>query len=105
MAPGGGRCVSSASERHFPPQPSGNAKHLPYSIVRDPAAPPIRPERHVLSSIATVRRKITVAMAKTLSRCPCCQSPKTGNLFYSRLWRSSVSHRGGSAATGYFSSI
>jgi hypothetical protein len=40
--------------------------------VIDPAAPPIRPERHVLNSIATVRRRLTVALARSLERCPCC---------------------------------
>ncbi len=34
--------------------------------------PPLRPERHVPNSIATVRRGLSVALASTLSRCPCC---------------------------------
>jgi hypothetical protein len=47
--------------------------------VIDPAAPPLRPERHVPDSIATLRRYLTIALARTLERCPCCalcnQSP------------------------------
>lgn len=30
------------------------------------------PERHVHSSIATIRRRITIALARSLLRCPCC---------------------------------
>ena len=30
-------------------------------------------ERHIPNSIATMRRRLTVALAKRLSRCPCCQ--------------------------------
>ena len=41
--------------------------------VIDPAAPPIRPERHVPHSIATMRRRLTDALARSLDRCPCCQ--------------------------------
>ena len=32
----------------------------------------MRPERHVPNSIATIRRRLSAALAKTLSRCPCC---------------------------------
>ena len=32
------------------------------------------PERHVENSIATIRKRLTVALAKSLARCPCCQS-------------------------------
>jgi hypothetical protein len=39
-----------------------------------PEAPPIRPQRHVPNSIATVRRRLIVALAKTLPRCPCCNA-------------------------------
>jgi hypothetical protein len=39
-----------------------------------PEAPPIRPERHVENSIATIKKRLTVALAKSLARCPCCQS-------------------------------
>lgn len=54
-----------------PPQPqeSPNGSVTPSSET--PKAPPIRPERHVENSIATIRRKLTVALAKSLMRCPC----------------------------------
>ena len=41
--------------------------------VTDPAAPPLRTERHIPNSIATMRRRLTVALAQRMSRCPCCQ--------------------------------
>ena len=58
----------------LPPQPLGVAKRLRYPLVHDPEAPPIRPECHVENSIATIRRQLTVALARTLMRCPCCQA-------------------------------
>ena len=65
---------SSANERRFPPQAPGDAEHLAYPPVPDPEAPPIRPERHIENSIATIRRQLTVALARTLMRCPCCHA-------------------------------
>jgi hypothetical protein len=56
------------------PQPPGGARCLAYPTVIDPEAPPIRPERHVENSIAAIRKRLTVALAKSLARCPCCQS-------------------------------
>jgi hypothetical protein len=41
--------------------------------VTEPEAPPIRPERHVANSIATLRRRLIGALAQALDRCPCCQ--------------------------------
>jgi hypothetical protein len=38
----------------------------------DPEAPPLRPERHVSNSIATLRRRLIVKLVASLSRCPCC---------------------------------
>ncbi len=64
------------SERaRFPPrnQSSPNGKRLPNPPVIDPAAPPIRPERHVPDSIATLRLRLTRALVRSLHRCPCCQ--------------------------------
>ena len=58
-----------------PPQdlvPAGESKNLSFPIVTDPAAPPIRPERHIPSSLATLHRRLVMAIAKTLPRCPCC---------------------------------
>ena len=57
-----------------PPQRAGAAKNLPFPAVLDPHVPPIRPERHVANSIATMRRQLTIALAKSLYRCPCCQT-------------------------------
>ena len=69
------------SEREtIPPQnlvPPGGSKNLPFPPVTDPAAPPLRPERHVPNSIATMRRRLAVALANRLSRCPCCQAAIT----------------------------
>jgi hypothetical protein len=48
-------------------------------VVTDPAAPPIRPQRHVPNSIATIRRFLAVAIATTLLRCQCCMRPLSQN--------------------------
>jgi SRSO17 transposase len=65
----------SEQERIPPPQhqvPPLESKNLPFPVVIDPAAPPIRPQRHVPNSIATIRRLLAVAIATTLHRCQCC---------------------------------
>jgi len=49
-----------------------NSKNLPFPVVTDPAAPPIRVQRHVPDSIATLHRLLVVAVAQTLQRCPWC---------------------------------
>ena len=58
------------SEREpFPPRdrvPPPGSRDLPFPKVTDPEAPPIRPERHIPDSIATLRRRLTVALARTL---------------------------------------
>jgi len=41
--------------------------------VTDPEALPIRPERHIPNSIATIRRRLIVALAKTLPEMPLLQ--------------------------------
>ena len=38
-----------------------------------PGALPVRPERHVETSIATVRIRLATALIRLLPRCPCCQ--------------------------------
>ena len=38
----------------------------------DPEAPPLRPERHIPNSIATVRRRLIAILVRRLPRCPCC---------------------------------
>jgi len=66
------------SERETVP-PSGS-RTAPY--IAEPALPsrgrsdepPTRPERHLPNSISTMRRRLTVALARTLDRCPCCQT-------------------------------
>ena len=66
-----GMIPPSASAR-----PKKAARNLSFPTVDNPAAPPIRPERHVHNSVATMRRKLTVALVLRLSRCPCCARPK-----------------------------
>src|SRR3979490_827137 len=68
----------SPNEAPFPPQdhlPPRSPRDLPYPTVTDPEAPPIRPERHIPTSIATIRRRLIVALARSLPRCPCCNAP------------------------------
>jgi len=48
------------------------ARRLSFPPVTDPEVPPLRPERHIPNSIATLRRRMIVALTKRLSRCPCC---------------------------------
>jgi hypothetical protein len=58
-----------------PPQnrvPSHTSKRLAFPKVIDPVAPPLRTERHIPNSIATLRRRLTAAIVRRLSRCPCC---------------------------------
>src|SRR6516165_11281733 len=52
--------------------PPRSSRNLPYAKVTRPEDPPLRPERHVPNSIATMRRRLVAALATTLSRCPCC---------------------------------
>jgi hypothetical protein len=40
--------------------------------VIHPEDPPLRPERHIPNSIATMRARLINALAKTLPRCSCC---------------------------------
>src|SRR5438876_779316 len=63
------RCTDSWSPRgaRFPPQDCiqpGSAKRLRFPQVTDPAAPPIRPERHVPNSIHTMHRRMVAALAR-----------------------------------------
>src|SRR5216684_3100474 len=83
------RCASPPTDswsprgRRFPPQalvPPGRSRHLPFPTVTDPEAPPLRTQRHVPNSIATMRQRLIVALAKTLPRCPCCAAPMQRNL-------------------------
>ena len=61
----------------LPPQDQASprrSRDLPFPRITDPEAPPIRPERHIPNSIATMRRRLIVALARTLPRCPCCNA-------------------------------
>ena len=64
------------SEREtIPPSADRHAALFPQPAVprvTDPEAPPLRPERHVPNSIATMRRRLIVALVASLPRCPCC---------------------------------
>ena len=68
------------SEREpIPPQdlvPPRRSCKLPFPKVIHQEEPPLRPERHVPNSIATVRRRLATALAERLPRCPCCGRPK-----------------------------
>jgi SRSO17 transposase len=61
---------------HGPPA-GGRATNLSFPGVPDPANPPLRPERHVASSIATQRRRVIIVLARRLPRCPCCHALPT----------------------------
>jgi SRSO17 transposase len=54
-----------------PASPQTGSRHLHYPKASSHAAP-LRPERHVGTSIATVRRRLTISLVSTLPRCPCC---------------------------------
>jgi hypothetical protein len=70
----------------------GDAKSLPFPTVTDGEAPPIRTERHVPNSIATLRGILTVALARSLPRCPCCQTQRSQSDLNLR-WRHSRTRR------------
>src|SRR6266478_6366496 len=64
-----------------PPQdlvPPLCSRNLPYPTVTDPEDPPLRPERHIPNSIATMRRRLIAAIVGRLSRCPCCGGAAVG---------------------------
>src|SRR4051812_43147023 len=70
----------SPKGRRFPPQDHVEplcSKNLPYPIVTDPEDPPLRPERHIPNSIATMRIKIIDALVALLPRCPYCRTHVT----------------------------
>lgn len=51
-----------------------SSRDLPFPPITDSEAPPIRPE-YLPNSIASIRRRLIVALARHLPRCPCCNSP------------------------------
>ena len=64
---------SFASEVFSPLKSTSDAQRLRYPRAGGPEGIPVRPERHNPSSITSVRRRLTVALARSLPRCPCCQ--------------------------------
>src|SRR4051794_41825384 len=72
---------SSPSAAFSPPSGSssaGGSKHLRYPQASGRGALPVRPERHVPHSIASIRRQLAVRLVKALPRCPCCQRQRRG---------------------------
>ena len=55
------------------PMPSGGIRSLP--MVIDPADRQSRPERHLVTSMTSIRIGIARAIARTLPTCPSCQRP------------------------------
>jgi SRSO17 transposase len=60
----GGSTVTSSRRPPDPPV-SGRAARVA----------PVRPERHVASSIASLRRRLTAGLVRRPPRCPCCLAP------------------------------
>ena len=82
------RCASQPTDswsprgRRFPPQdlpPPCSSRNLPFPPVIDPEVPPLRPERHIPNSIATMRRRLIAELVRYLPRCPCCAAPIAGH--------------------------
>ena len=73
LLPGERKSVEPMAARFDPAQvPSlHQAPHHPPAGGR--AGVPPRPERHNPWSIASIRRRLTIALARRLPRCPCCQ--------------------------------
>lgn len=67
LSPSEALCSPPKSSRLQP------CKYLRYPQATDPGDLPIRPERHVATSITTLRTSITRQLVQTLARCPCCQ--------------------------------
>ena len=55
------------------PRSATAIKKSPFPVVIDPEAPPIRPQRHVPNSIATIRLELAAAIAHRLLQCPHCK--------------------------------
>ena len=69
-----------AERARIPPSAAGeppiNSRRLAFPKIVNPEALPVRPERHVVNSIATIRQHLIIALAGTLARCPCCKAPR-----------------------------
>src|SRR4051794_33703585 len=70
----------SLAPRHITCDAS-EAKHLRFPRASDRAAP-LRPERHVAHSIASIRRQLVAALVRRLPRCPCCFRTQTHSKSY-----------------------
>ena len=63
------RCLSPLAAA----SPGGGSGHLRHPGASGRAAPPpVRPERHVPHSIASIRRRLAAGLVRRLPRCPCC---------------------------------
>jgi SRSO17 transposase len=49
-----------------------DARNLPFPTVIDPEALPLRSQRHIPNSIATLRVRLAQTLVRALPRCPCC---------------------------------
>ena len=73
-------CIAASgllvSEREtIPPQDllaPGAARDLPFPTVTDPEALPLRSQRHMPNSIATLRIRLARTLVQVLPRCPRC---------------------------------
>jgi hypothetical protein len=50
----------------------GAARNLPFPPVTDPEALPLRSQRHMPNSIATLRIRLARTLLHALPRCPYC---------------------------------
>ena len=64
-----------ATPPHDLPAP-GDARNLPFPQVTDPEDPPLRSQRHMPNSIATLRIRLARTLMLVLPRCPCCGRPR-----------------------------
>jgi len=64
-----------SEQETIPPQAHGapiRSRSLTFPQIMDPADRPLRTQRHIPNSIATMRRRLESGLVRTLSRCPCC---------------------------------
>jgi hypothetical protein len=59
---------------------AGGSKHLRYPPASSRGALPVRPERHVPHSIASICRQLTARLVEALPRCPCCLRQQRGSV-------------------------
>ncbi len=55
------------------------SRRLAFPAFTNPDALPVRPKRHVTTSITTMRRRLTIALVQRVARCPCCNQPGDGH--------------------------